>query len=85
MGYRADSLTLIIPAPLPIDWETISNMTLSSWKTLVEETTESMNKTELIDMCYSKNGEKTKTKLIISRLKSDDYVRQPLSNIFNKK
>ena len=43
-----------------------------------------MNKIKLVNMCHGKNKEKTKTKLVLQRVSLDDYVRQPLSSVFNK-
>ena len=69
---------------LPQDWDAISDMPLGNWKNAVENSTEQKNKEELLEMCTGKDGERTKSKLVISRLKLDDYIQKPLPSVMNE-
>ena len=48
---------------------------------MVETATEKKNRECLIDMCCSTKGEKTKTVHLLLLLKSEQYVRKPLSGM----
>ena len=62
---------------LETSWEKIAKESYVRWKNNFLTATEKRNKELLIDMCLSKKGEKTKTKLLIDKLRSDDYKRRP--------
>ena len=66
------------------DWEKIKKMEARTWKTADVETTEKMNKETILQMCQGRNGEKTKTKMIIPILKSDNYQRRPFYSVINR-
>ena len=69
---------------LKTSWKEIAKETKISWKNAVVMATERMNKEKLLDMCYSKKKEKTKSKYIIDKLKSEHYDRRPLQNLLCK-
>ena len=69
---------------LRYSWNQIKDMTYANWKRLVTATTEKKNKEKLIEMCHDRNGEKTKTKYILERLKEKTYVRGPRMDILSK-
>ena len=59
-------------------------LTAREWKKQVTEATDKKNKEKLLKMCYSRNGEKMKTKGIIETLRDDSYVRAPRMDILKK-
>ena len=63
---------------LETSWNKIIKESRPKWKNAVLTATEKRNKEILIDMCYSKKGEKTKTRYVLEKLKSDCYERKPL-------
>ena len=69
---------------LETSWDKISREPVTSWKKAVLTATDKRNKEKLIDMCYSKKEEKTKTRRILEKLMLDDYERRPLSMIFDR-
>ena len=69
---------------LETSWDKISRESVASWKRAVITATDKQNKEKLIEMCYSKKGEKTKTRCILDKLMSDDYERKSISMIFDR-
>ena len=69
---------------LETSWNKIIKESRPKWKNAVLTATEKRNKEILIDMCYSKKGEKTKTRYVLEKLKSDSYERKPLSSFINR-
>ena len=69
---------------LETSWDKIIKESRPKWKNAVLTATEKRNKEILIDMCYSKKGEKTKTRYVLEKLKSDCYERKPLSSFINR-
>ena len=62
----------------------IKELSYGKWKKLVTEVTESKHKEKLLDMCYSRNREKTKTKELIEKINFEGYKRIPRTEILNK-
>ena len=83
IGWAAQMNKTLERYGLEKNWEKIREMTVNSWKAEVATKTEEMHKEILLQMCHGRNGEKTKSKMIIDRLKSENYVRKPLSSVMN--
>ena len=69
---------------LETSWDKIAKEPLAGWKNAVLKATEKRNKEIMIEMCYSRKREKTKTRYMLDRLKSDDYERKPLAVILRR-
>ena len=83
IGWAAQMNKTLERYGLEMNWGKIREMTVISWKAEVTTKTEEKHKEILLQMCHGRNGEKTKTKMIIERLKSDNYSRRPLSSVMN--
>ena len=65
-------------------WEKISQYPKAAWKNAVIAATEQKNREELIDMCCSVKGEKTKTKFVLHALRDEKYKRETHNSILNR-
>ena len=84
IGWAKQIEKLLDKYGLENNWETISSQTIPQWKKLVTDATEKKNTETLVEMCYSKKGEKTKTKRLVEILESETYQRKPHMGIFQK-
>ena len=62
----------------------IRSMSNAIWRAKVNEATEKKHKEKLIDLCLARNGEKTKTKNLLEKLRSDSYSRRPIMQVLKK-
>ena len=65
-------------------WQKISQQPKATWKNAVIAATEQKNKEELIDMCCTVKGEKTKTKFVLDALRDTKYERKTHNAILNR-
>ena len=77
IGWTKQILSTLKEYKLDKPLEQIKEMPNPTWKRIVTEATEKRNKEKLLEMCMSRNGEKQKTKNLVSKLKNDNYVRRP--------
>ena len=84
IGWASHIKKKLIEYQLETSWENISKEAKNSWKNIVETATEKKNRECLIDMCYSKKGENRKTVHLLELLKSELYVRKPLSGMLSR-
>ena len=66
------------------NFDEIKSLSYREWKKLVTEVTERKHKEKLLDMCYSRNREKTKTRELIEKIDTDGYKRTPRMDILSK-
>ena len=83
IGWAAQMNKTLERYGLEKNWVKIQERTVINWKAEVATKTEEKHKEILLQMCHSRNGEKTKTKMIVKGLKLENYVRGPLSSVMN--
>ena len=84
IGWTKQILSILTEYKLDKPLEEIEKMPNATWKRIVTEATEKRNKEKLLEMCMSRDGEKQKTKNLVSKLKNDNYVRRPCTQTLNK-
>ena len=65
-------------------YDEITKMSNHAWKKKITLVTESKNKEALIELCLGRNGEKTKTKGLLQKLKTSTYERKPCMKTLGK-
>ena len=65
-------------------FDEIKSISYGKWKKIVTEVTELKHKERLLEMCYSRNRERTKTKELIEKIQSDSYTRTQRTDILSK-
>ena len=66
------------------DISEIEKLSKNAWKKIVQTVTEKRNREDLIELCIGRNKEKTKTKVLLKRLRSDTYERKPCMKTLEK-
>ena len=84
IGWAKQILSTLNEYGLNESLEEIQHLTNAAWKRKVNEATEKKNKEKLIDMCVSRDGEKSKTKKLLYKIQKDEYKRVPCMDILNK-
>ena len=55
----------------------IKDLSTTKWKKKINEVIELKHKERLMEMCYGRNGEKTKTTALLTKLKQETFKRAP--------
>ena len=84
IGWAKQINDLLEEYELNDTYEEIKDMSKPAWRKKVAEATEKKNKTRMIEMCLDGPTEKTETRILLQKLRDDDYVRSPCMDILNK-
>ena len=81
IGWAKQINMKLIEYDLPTSWELIEHKSVRQWKDEVNFAVELKNIEKLTEHCYTKKGEKAKTKSLIGLLKDYSFYREPNANL----
>jgi hypothetical protein len=83
-GWASHMKQLLEEYELNASWEDIGKKKEKQWKNEVTNAINKKQKERLLDSCFSKKGEKSKTKNLISILQDESYIVNPQEHILTR-